>query len=153
MNVHYTPLFPSTPTTLAPFKIIPAAHVTADSGTGLVHCAPAHGAEDYLAFKHLSLLRPQTHDTAQSEGKYPIVSHVDGEGKFDKSIMDIIGVDLGKRLIGLEVLGDGAKVMREVLVNERRVVSEKEIRHRYPYDWKTGKPVIVRWAFSTLSGR
>src|SRR5258708_1187229 len=30
--------------------VISSTHVTAESGTGLVHCAPAHGTEDYHAF-------------------------------------------------------------------------------------------------------
>ena len=33
--------------------LLPATHVTSDSGTGLVHTAPAHGPEDYdVARKH-----------------------------------------------------------------------------------------------------
>src|ERR1700683_3896827 len=30
-------------------RVLPASYVTADSGTGLVHCAPAHGVDDYNA--------------------------------------------------------------------------------------------------------
>ena len=33
--------------------VLPAPHVTSESGTGLVHTAPAHGPEDYdVARKH-----------------------------------------------------------------------------------------------------
>ncbi|KAG2336295.1 Dbl homology domain-containing protein [Suillus weaverae] len=53
-------------------KIIAASHVTSESGSGLVHCAPAHGTEDYLAFRVLGIL----------QGSTDIVCHVDDAGKF-----------------------------------------------------------------------
>src|SRR5579871_4965185 len=37
------PLVPDSPT----YPILPASYVTTESGTGLVHSAPGHGAEDY----------------------------------------------------------------------------------------------------------
>ena len=37
-------------------KLYPAAHATADKGTGIVHTAPAHGAEDFQVAQEYSLL-------------------------------------------------------------------------------------------------
>lgn len=149
INASYTPLFPSTSPSIAPFKIIASSHVTADSGTGFVHCAPAHGAEDYVVFKTLGLLRPhsQVPDSNAVRGSFPIVCHVDWEGKFDASIVDVVGDEVGKRLIGLEVLDKGAREVRDILLGTGRVVATKNIKHRYPYDWKTGKPVVVRYVW------
>ena len=97
INASYTPLFPSTSPSIAPFKIIGSSHVKTDSGTGFVHCAPAHGAEDYVAFKTLGLLRPhsQLPDSNAVRGSFPIVSHVDWEGRFDASIVDVVGDEVG----------------------------------------------------------
>ncbi|KAG2127891.1 uncharacterized protein EDB93DRAFT_1256854 [Suillus bovinus] len=62
-------------------KIIAAAHVTSESGSGPVHCAPAHGAEDYLAFRSLGLL----------QGSTDIICHVDDAGKFSLDVAHVVG--------------------------------------------------------------
>ncbi|THH08957.1 hypothetical protein EW145_g2354 [Phellinidium pouzarii] len=112
----YRPLFPSTPRSIAPFKIIPATHVTPESGTGLVHCAPAHGADDYVSFRALGLLREQ--DSAS------LICHVDSKG------LDVL-------TSGTHMVIEQLKKMGDVLV------WEENITHRYPYDWRTDKPIIV----------
>ena len=113
-------------------KIIPATHVTSDSGTGLVHCAPAHGAEDYLAFRSHGFL---------SSG---MLCHVDGEGKFSQRVMDVVPPELGgEALVGLEVLKGGSKAIVKILEDCGTLLAIERIRHRYPYDWKTNQPVIV----------
>ncbi|KXN89152.1 Isoleucine--tRNA ligase [Leucoagaricus sp. SymC.cos] len=114
-------------------KIIPASHVTSESGTGLVHCAPAHGAEDYHAFHGLSLLpNPES-----------VICHVDEEGKFTGGVIDVLGHDPATAVQGKEVLGDGSKAIVDILRTMGRLVKIQRIKHRYPYDWKTDKPIIV----------
>jgi isoleucyl-tRNA synthetase len=131
----YLSLFPN-PANPINLKIIPSTHVTPSSGTGLVHCAPAHGSDDYLAFR--SLPSPSS-----------LVCHVDLEGRFTEQITDVLGDQRGRRLVGLEVLYKGGKEMVELLRELKgqegggRLVREEKVKHRYPYDWKTGKPVIV----------
>lgn len=140
----YTPLFRPLkvlPTTQAPdisLQIVPAAHVTAESGTGLVHCAPAHGAEDYNTFRALGLL-------SASAPEQNIICHVDGEGKFTTDITSVVGTEAAKMLIGKEVLKDGGKAMVELLkgMGPDILFGVEKIKHRYPYDWKTDEPVIV----------
>lgn len=128
-------MFPSTSTSVAPFKIIQASFVTAESGTGLVHCAPAHGGEDYAAFRSLGLLQ---------ENKHGLVCHVNGAGRFSEDVCDIIGKEQGGHLSGLNVLGNGTDAVIEMLQAMGNVLlKEERIKHRYPYDWKTDKPVIV----------
>ena len=135
VNVNYRPMFDS-PRSLAPFKIIQSSHVTPDSGTGLVHCAPAHGAEDYSAFRALDLL--DIHDPNS------LICHVDSEGCYSRGIRDIVGDELGERLQSRDVLVSGTNLMIEIL-SERgnTLLKEDRIQHRYPYDWKTNKPIIV----------
>ena len=113
-------------------SVIPATHVTSDSGTGLVHCAPAHGAEDYLAFRSQGLL---------SSG---MLCHVDGEGKFSQRVTDVVHSELGgEALVGLEVLKGGSKAIVKILEGCGALLAVERIKHRYPYDWKTNEPVIV----------
>ncbi|KAJ1302095.1 hypothetical protein OPQ81_000926 [Rhizoctonia solani] len=106
--------------------VLTAKHVTADSGTGLVHTAPAHGPEDYTAWK-----------ATRQEGD--ILCPVDNEGKFT----DAVGNEW-IRLVGKEVLGDGNIEVIRILKEQGLLVKKETLRHRYPYDWKTKKPVIFR---------
>jgi isoleucyl-tRNA synthetase len=116
-------------------KIIHSSHVTALSGTGLVHCAPAHGEEDYAAFRSLGLLSNAT----------TILCHVDETGAFSPEIADVVGEEAAASLVGKYVLGEGNTTMLKLLEKERRTVKTEGIGHRYPYDWKTDKPVIVTY--------
>lgn len=117
-------------------QIISAPHVTSDTGTGLVHCAPGHGAEDYQAFRAEGLLH------------FGMLCHVDAEGKFCGSVRDIVdplatNVEGGEDLVGLEVLNEGSKAIVRLLGRTGSLLAVEKFRHRYPYDWKTNEPVIV----------
>jgi isoleucyl-tRNA synthetase len=119
LNCKYKhPLIASSPE----YPILPAAYVTADSGTGLVHSAPGHGAEDY------GLL-----------SKYDVspFSPVNGEGKFTDAVTP-------ESLRGLSVLGEGNKAVVELLRESGALVFEHVYKHKYPYDWRSKEPVIVR---------
>ncbi|KAG1872417.1 tRNA synthetases class I-domain-containing protein [Suillus subalutaceus] len=119
--------------------IIAASHVTSESGSGLVHCAPAHGAEDYLAFRALGLL----------QGPTDIVCHVDDAGKFSPNVAHIVGEEAAQTLVGQEVLEGVSKAIVKLLESTGSLVKVQGIKHRYPYDWKTGEPII--W-FANLDG-
>lgn len=114
-------------------RVIGAPHVTPDTGTGLVHCAPAHGAEDYQAFRSQSLL-----DSG-------MLCHVNSEGKFTEGVRDIVGpfITNDEDLVGLDVLESGSRAMFKLLDRVGALLATEKIRHRYPYDWRTDKPVIV----------
>jgi isoleucyl-tRNA synthetase len=105
-------------------KIIPSSHVTALSGTGLVHCAPAHGAEDYTAFRSLGLLSNAT----------TLLCHVDEKGTFSPEIANVVGEEAAASLVGKDVLVKGNAAMLELLRKEQRAVKTENISHRYPYD-------------------
>jgi len=118
---------------MAPMEIIAASHVTSESGSGLVHCAPAHGAEDYLAFRALGLL----------QGSKDIICHVDDSGKFSPDVAHVIGHEAAQILVGQEVLKGGSKAIIKLLESTESLMKVQKIKHRYPYDWKTGEPIIV----------
>lgn len=116
----------------SPCSVLTAKHVTAESGTGLVHTAPAHGPEDYAVWYGNS-----------RSGE--ILCPVDGEGKFT----DAVG-ETWARLIGKEVLGDGNIEVIRILKEQGLLAKKETLKHRYPYDWKTKKPVILRYVFCKL---
>jgi isoleucyl-tRNA synthetase len=62
---------------------------------------------------------------------------VNDAGKFD----DTVPI---KELVGKNVLSDGNEEVLTMLRNSDNLVFEQEYRHRYPYDWRSKKPVIVR---------
>jgi len=127
ISTTYHPLFLPSPTSpSASFPIIPSSQVTAASGTGLVHCAPSHGLDDYLSHR---LLFPDL----------PLLCPVDDDGKFTS--------ELGERFEGKSVLGEGAKEVVKWLEEDgegKRLLGVRTIKHKYPYDWKTKEPVITR---------
>ena len=96
-------------------------YITTDAGTGLVHTAPGHGQDDYLTgLKHgLDVYAP-----------------VDDNGRFT--------AEAGEGLEGLEVLGDGNVAVRERLEASGHLLLFEDYAHKYPYDWRTKKPCIMR---------
>lgn len=106
-----------------PQPIIHADFVTAGSGSGLVHIAPGHGFDDYIVCMGLGL---------------PIPAPVDGEGRFTAEAYP----DDPKRLEGLPVQAGGGKEVIAILGNA--VIGVHKYKHKYPYDWRTKKPIIIR---------
>lgn len=132
VDIQYIPIFSSLSLGFTPLKIIAAPHVTSESGTGLVHCSPAHGAEDYQAFLALGLISSTNN----------MVCHVDKEGKFTADVAEVVGEYAGS-LVGQEVLTSGSKAVVDLLRSVGALVKIQRIKHRYPYDWKTNQPIIV----------
>lgn len=112
-------------TTIHPFYdresvIILGDHVTDDAGTGCVHTAPGHGAEDfYIGMKYnLDVLCP-----------------VDEKGLMMK--------EAGSDLEGLPYYEANEKVI-EKLDNLGALLGATKFKHSYPHDWRTKKPIIFR---------
>ncbi|KAH8101837.1 isoleucyl-tRNA synthetase [Cristinia sonorae] len=132
----YKPLFSSKlPHDTPSLPVLPSGHVTSTSGTGLVHCAPAHGQEDYHLFHSLGLVPATSSDS--------LICHVDGYGCFTSDVVEALGEEAGKALVGKEVLDEGGKAMVGLLKELGVLKKIQRIKHRYPYDWKTAKPIIV----------
>ncbi|KAJ1674191.1 isoleucine-tRNA ligase, partial [Spiromyces aspiralis] len=102
--------------------ILNAGHVTAGSGTGLVHSAPGHGKEDYELGVANSL---------------PVFSPVDDNGCFTHEVGE-------ERLAGKSVLGEGSAEVVRILEERGLLVALEKLVHSYPYDWRTKKPIIQR---------
>ena len=100
-------------------RVLPADFVTLDQGTGIVHCAPAHGADDYnLGIKHnIEVIQTVTDDGLYNENAPGFVGeHV---YKVDSKIALKLN-ELGK------LLGKGT------------------LRHSYPHSWRSKAPLIFR---------
>ena len=116
------------------WTVVPETFVTADDGTGIVHMAPAFGADDYLAgLRHgLPMLRP-----------------VDDAGRFTLDIP----------LVGGMFVKDADPVLVEALRQAGNLFRNTQEVHSYPHCWRCASPLIYMardsWfaATSTLKGR
>jgi len=95
-------------------------HITNDAGTGLVHTAPGHGAEDYqvcLAYN----IKPYC--------------PVDEKGRLTE--------DTGERLAGV-FYEDANAIVLDILKEHGALLKHTTFTHSYPHDWRTKKPSIFR---------
>lgn len=101
----------------AAHKVLAAEFVTADSGTGIVHQAPAYGEEDYVLCKR--------------EG-VPIVSLVDENGVYTQ------GPWQGKNIWEVN------KEIAKSLVEDGRGLKVEYIQHEYPHCHRCGSKLMYR---------
>ncbi|KAJ5935828.1 Isoleucyl-tRNA synthetase [Penicillium verhagenii] len=119
----YRPLFKGPDA--EPQPIIAAPFVTADSGSGLVHCAPGHGMDDYEACLARGI---------------EVFAPVDGDGKFTEKAMP----HEPSRLAGKAVLKEGNDAVLEYVQSLGHLLAQYRYKHKYPYDWRSKKPIIIR---------
>ncbi|HEV8663029.1 MAG TPA: isoleucine--tRNA ligase [Candidatus Methylomirabilis sp.] len=99
--------------------IVLGEYVTLDQGTGVVHTAPGHGAEDY--------------ETGIKYG-LKIYNPVDDQGRFDRDV-DLFG--------GMSVWEANPQIIAE-LRRRDRLLAAGEIRHTYPHCWRCKNPTLFR---------
>ncbi len=100
--------------------VVAAEYVTLEDGTGLVHTAPGHGAEDY--------------HTGLREG-LEIYCPVRNDGTFDDTVPEW--------LRGKSVWDANGEVI-EHLRASGHLVHDHAFVHSYPHDWRSKTPVIFR---------
>ncbi|MFA5006829.1 MAG: isoleucine--tRNA ligase [Candidatus Izemoplasmatales bacterium] len=100
--------------------VILGDHVTTEDGTGLVHTAPGHGEDDFNVGQKYGL---------------PVFCPVDARG--------CMTADAGPRFAGLFV-DDCNPAVILALEECGALLKSGTIRHSYPHDWRTKKPVIFR---------
>lgn len=109
----------------AQFPILEGSHVSATSGTGLVHTAPGHGMEDYLL------------GTAHGMGPY---SPIDDRGRYTSEVDKAFS-----HLIGLDARKEGQEKVIEMAEKSHALVSiDRNHLHSIPFDWRSKTPVLVR---------
>lgn len=97
-------------------------HVTLDAGTGAVHTAPGHGADDYVIGRKYGL---------------EILSPVDENGRYTEES----GLP---QMVGQYVFDANPRVV--ALLEERGALAGKVIdhHHTYPHCWRSKVPIIFR---------
>lgn len=103
------------------YHVIPADYVSDSDGTGIVHIAPAFGADDFWAAKNI-------------DPKFPVLLNVDNYGNFDDSVRDFAGQN---------IFAANASVM-DLLKSRGHVVKKEQYKHSYPYGDRSKEKLIYR---------
>ena len=110
-------------------------HVTDDTGTGFVHTAPGHGADDYNIW---TASEAYLKDKAIST---TIPFTVDADGFYTKDAPNFAGkrviTDKGEK-------GDANDAVIRALTEAGALVSRGRLKHQYPHSWRSKKPIIFR---------
>jgi isoleucyl-tRNA synthetase len=107
-------------------------HVTDDAGTGFVHTAPGHGADDFKIW-------------AENFGQEGIPFTVDSDGRFTKEAPGFEGLEIiqteGKNT-GKD--GPANKAVIEALIEAGALLARGQLKHQYPHSWRSKAPLIFR---------
>lgn len=125
VGLEYQPLFDLYASARAEgaFKVVADDYVSTDSGTGIVHQAPAFGEDDWRVCEREGVpMRDATDLQGRFTSDFPLA-----EGTFVK---------------------DADKVIIAELKREGRLFKHETINHDYPFCWRSGTPLIYK-AIST----
>ena len=109
-----------------PFRILSGDFVTTEDGTGIVHTAPAFGADDYRVGKKYNI---------------GILTMVDRQGKF----VDGLGEFSNRYVKNYKDEKDYVDVNVDISVKlkkENRAFKVEKYEHSYPHCWRTDKPIL-----------
>lgn len=99
--------------------LLPAGHVTTDTGTGFVHTAPSHGLEDFAVGQAFHL---------------PMPDLVKGDGTYIE----------GLPLLGGQHIFKVTDTVLELLRQSGTLLSAESLVHSYPHSWRSKSPLIYR---------
>jgi isoleucyl-tRNA synthetase len=124
-----------------PFRILLGDFVTTEDGTGIVHTAPAFGADDYKVGSKYGI---------------GILTMVDRQGKF----VDGLGEFSNRYVKNYKDQADYVDVNVDISVKlkkENRAFKVEKYEHNYPHCWRTDKPVLYypldAWFIKTTAAR
>lgn len=100
-------------------KIVLADYVTLEQGTGCVHTAPGHGAEDFVTGQRYGL---------------PTLQPLNDRGVFSSE---------GGRFAGMFCFDADPKIIDELKI-QGALLAMQTIEHSYPHCWRCKSPVIFR---------
>jgi isoleucyl-tRNA synthetase len=96
-----------------------ARFVTTEQGTGIVHCAPSHGPDDFnLCLNH----------------GIKAIETVDGDGKYTKNVHLFEGNHIFK----------ANPIVIEKLKEQKKLLANGELVHSYPHSWRSKAPLVHR---------
>jgi isoleucyl-tRNA synthetase len=109
------------------WKVYAADFVTAESGTGIAHEAPAFGADDWELLKKVNL---------------PFVQHVNMDGTMKPEVKDFAGMEVKPRSDDDKIrLGTDIAVLK-YLQDHGAFFSKENITHAYPHCWRCDTPLL-----------
>ena len=118
-------------------RLYEAEFVTADTGTGFVHIAPGHGADDYGLFEQ--------NQQSFAEAGIASVPHTVRPDGFYFADVGLFGGDKPARVIDDRgKWGDANERVIKELVKRGALLARGRIKHDYPHSWRSKKPVIFR---------
>jgi isoleucyl-tRNA synthetase len=96
--------------------MLEARFVTTEQGTGIVHCAPSHGPDDFnLCLNH----------------GIKAIETVDGDGKYTKNVHLFEGNHIFK----------ANPIVIEKLKEQKNLLANGELTHSYPHSWRSKAPL------------
>ena len=99
--------------------MLEANFVTTEQGSGIVHCAPSHGPDDFNLCINNGIQAVET---------------VDDDGKYTKNILNFEGIHVFK----------ANPIVIESLKKNKRLLSNGKLNHTYPHSWRSKAPLIHR---------
>ena len=99
--------------------MLEARFVTTEQGTGIVHCAPSHGPDDFNLCLNNGIKAIET---------------VDDDGKYTKNVSLFEGLHIFK----------ANPVVIEKLKGQNKLLSNGELVHSYPHSWRSKAPLVHR---------
>ncbi len=99
--------------------LLEANFVTTEQGTGIVHCAPSHGPDDFNLCLNNGIKAIET---------------VDGDGKYTKNVLLFEGIHIFK----------ANSLVIEKLKEQKKLLSNGELIHSYPHSWRSKAPLVHR---------
>jgi len=99
--------------------MLEARFVTTEQGTGIVHCAPSHGPDDFnLCLNH----------------GIKAIETVDGDGRYTKNVPLFEGLHIFK----------SNSIVIEKLKEQKKLLANGEMVHSYPHSWRSKAPLVHR---------
>ena len=137
VNLHYEPLFQyDTPTHIEGSEpshlhwlVAPGDFVTLDTGTGIVHIAPAFGEDDYRLCKDNSI---------------GFLCFVKPDGTFDARVTDVDPYD--KSAIAGRFCKEADKAIIRVLKEKGALLKHDQYRHSYPFCPRADQDPLIQYA-------
>ena len=126
-GTEYVPLFPYFKGLKADgcFRVLEANYVTSDAGTGVVHCAPAFGADDYdVCVKH-KIINPESPPCP-----------IDANGLFTKEVSDFEGKYIKEKTTERGLI--------KMIKDSGRLFHETQFEHSYPLCPRSDTPLIYK---------
>ena len=99
--------------------MLEARFVTTEQGTGIVHCAPSHGPDDFNLCLNNGIKAIET---------------VDGDGKYTENVSLFKGIHIFK----------ANPIVIEKLKEQKKLLKNGELVHSYPHSWRSKAPLVHR---------